>query len=187
LIDMLGKSPYKDKLSDAGLFLRVVADLAKRLPNLIQPHIGDHLAGGGGGTRLASIMNLSPELAPDKLDQVAALPIGGRLLLDPWTSRLELSRAVTPTLKSVREKAPFAVTPLMPNLTYFGPKTAAVTATAVKTPAPAAEVPARAPEPAAPARASETEGPPPAPAAAPAEPPVPGPPPLTPPSASVAH
>jgi hypothetical protein len=184
LIDMLGKSPYKDKLSDAGLFLRVVADLAKRLPNLIQPHIGDHLAGGGGGTRLASIMNLSPELAPDKLDQVAALPIGGRLLLDPWTSRLELSRAVTPTLKSVREKAPFAVTPLMPNLTYFGGRTAAVAAPAGKPPAPAAPAaPVRTPEPAAP-QAPAPEAP--APSAPAAEPTAPEPSP-TPPSASVAR
>jgi hypothetical protein len=172
LIEMLGKSPYKDKLSDAGLFLRVVADLAKRLPNLIQPHIGDHLAGGGGGTRLASIMKLSPELAPDKLDQVAALPIGGRLLLDPWSSRLELSRAVTPTLKSVREKAPFAVTPLMPNLTYFG-------ATAAAAKAPAATPPARAPEAGVPARAPEAEAPLPTPAAEPSV--------IAPPSASVAR
>jgi hypothetical protein len=130
LIEMLGKSPYKDKLAEAGLFLRVVADKQQRLPNLIQPHIGDHLAGGGGGTRLAEIMKLSPELAPEKIDQVAALSIGGRLLLDPWSSRLELSRAVTPTLKSIRENAPFAVTPLIPNLTYIGTATANAAAAA---------------------------------------------------------
>ena len=135
LIEMLGKSPYKDKLADAGLFLRVVADKARRLPNLIQPHIGDHLAGGGGGNRLAVIMSQAPELVEEKLDQVAALPIGARLVIDPWSSRIELSRAVTPTLKSVREKAPFAVTPLMPNLTYFG--SAAKAAAAANTPTPA--------------------------------------------------
>lgn len=135
LVEMLAKSPYKDKLADAGLFLRVVADHAQRLPNLIQPHIGDHLGGGGNAGRLDAIMKLAPELAPESLEQVGALPIGARLVLDPWSSRLELSRAVTPTLKSVREKAPFAVTPLMPNLTYFG-SGAAKAAAAAPDPSP---------------------------------------------------
>lgn len=139
LIEMLGKSPYKDKLGDAGLFLRAVADKSKRLPNLIQPHIGDHLAGGGGGARLAPIMNLAPELAPANLDQVAGLPIGARLVLDPWSSRIELSRAVTPTLKSVRENVPFAVTPLMPNLTYFGSGAAAAAASNAPAAPPASQ------------------------------------------------
>ena len=118
LAEMLNKSPYKDKLTDAGLFLRVVAERARHLPNLIQPHIGDHLADGGQLSRLTALMQQAPELTPGRLDQIPALPLGARLVLDPWSSRLELSRAAAPPLKSVREKVPFAVTPLMPYLTY---------------------------------------------------------------------
>jgi hypothetical protein len=118
VIEMLNKSPYKDKLSDAGLFLRAVAQWARHLPNLIQPHIGDHWADGGQLSRLTGVMQQAPELAPERLDQIPALPLGARLVLDPWSSRLELSRAAAPPLKSVREKVPFAVMPLMPYLTY---------------------------------------------------------------------
>jgi hypothetical protein len=118
VLELLKKSPYASKLTDAGLFLRIVADRAKHLQNLIQPHIGDHLVGQGAPARMSEIMEAAPELDPNKLDQVAALPLGGRLVLDPWTSELELSRAATPELRSVREKVPFAVTPLMPYIRY---------------------------------------------------------------------
>src|SRR6185369_4140186 len=47
VIEILGKSPYREKLGDAGLFLRALADRAKQLPRLIQPHIGDYMAANG--------------------------------------------------------------------------------------------------------------------------------------------
>src|SRR5262249_52452268 len=68
VIELLKKSPYKDKLADAGLFLRAIAAHARQLPNLIQPHIGDHIAGGNQVLRLAELMNRAPALAPERLD-----------------------------------------------------------------------------------------------------------------------
>lgn len=118
VVEMLDVSPYKDSLAEAGLFLRAVAARAKDLPNLIQPHIGDHLADAGRLSRLTTVMEQAPELTPERLDQIPALPLGARLVIDPWSGRLELSRAATPPLKSVREKVPFAVMPLMPFLSY---------------------------------------------------------------------
>ena len=88
VVEYLQKSPYQGKLGKAGLFLRMIASRATQLPNLIQPHIGDHMS-DGGQTRLSELMELAPELAPDSLEQVAALSLGARLVLDPWTSRLE--------------------------------------------------------------------------------------------------
>jgi len=142
VVEMLKKSPYKDKLADAGLFLRMIAARAKQLPNLIQPHIGDHMTDGGQMMRLNELMQQSPELAPDKLDQVAALPLGARLILDPWTSQLVLLRAAAVTASSVREKVPLAVTPLTPFLKY-----AEVATDATATGAAAPSAPARAPNP----------------------------------------
>ena len=51
-------------------------------------------------------------------DQVAALPLGARLVLDPWSSRLELIRAAAQLPGTVREKVPLLVSPLFPYLKY---------------------------------------------------------------------
>ncbi|MBZ5558622.1 MAG: M48 family metalloprotease [Acidobacteriia bacterium] len=116
VVELLSKSPYKDKLADAGLFLRAVAANAKALTNLIQPHMGDFII--EGGQPLGVLMQKAPELAPEKLDQIAALPLGARLVVDPWSDRLELLRTPSVPLTSAREKVPLAITPLMPYIRY---------------------------------------------------------------------
>jgi hypothetical protein len=121
VIELLGKSPYRDKLGDAGLFLRALADRVKALPRLIQPHIGDYMAANGQMTRLADLMQQAPPLMPDSLDQIAALQLGARLVVDPWSGKLALDRSPVVPLMSVREKVPFAVTPLMPVIRYAAP------------------------------------------------------------------
>jgi hypothetical protein len=121
VIELLGKSPYRDKLADAGLFLRTLADRAGQLPHLIQPHIGDFLAANGQMTRLASLMQQAPPLMPDSLEQIAALQLGARLVVDAWSGRLTLDRSPAVPLTSVREKVPLAVTPLMPVIRYAEP------------------------------------------------------------------
>jgi hypothetical protein len=65
------------------------------------------------------LLNAGPALAPDKLDQIAALPIGARLKLDPWSGRVELLKAKPVALLSAREKMPFEVTPFEPFLTRY--------------------------------------------------------------------
>lgn len=119
VVELLRNSPYKDKLADAGLFLRAIVANAKRLPNLIQPHMGDFIV--DAGQPLAVLMQQAPALAPERLDQIAALPLGARLVIDPWTDRVELMRAPAVPLQSAREKVPLAVTPLMPYITYAEP------------------------------------------------------------------
>jgi hypothetical protein len=120
-IELLGKSPYHDKLADAGLFLRTLSEQAKQLPRLIQPHIGDYLAANAQMTRLADLMKQAPPLMKDSLEQIAALQLGARLVVDPWSGRVALDRSPAVPLVSVREKVPFAVTPLMPVIRYAQP------------------------------------------------------------------
>ena len=116
-VELLKNSPYKDKLAQGGLFLKAVAANARILPNLIQSHLGEQLADGKQFQRLGQLMEQAPELAPDSLDQVAALPLGGRVVIDPWTGSLELLRtAVAPT--SAREKVALAIAPLVPYTKY---------------------------------------------------------------------
>jgi hypothetical protein len=118
VIEMLKQSPYKDKLANVGLFLRAIAASAKQLTNLIQPHMGDHIAAGGQLLRLSELVQQSPELAPERLDQIAALPLGARLVVNPWSGRVDLARTPAVPLLSAREKTPLSVTPLMPYITY---------------------------------------------------------------------
>ena len=51
---------------------------------------------------------------------IAALPIGGRVKLDPWNDHLELIKSKPIGTVAEREKMPFEVTPFMPYLTRYG-------------------------------------------------------------------
>jgi hypothetical protein len=115
-VELLKNSPYKDKLSNAGLFLKALQQKAPELPNLIRPHLGNSLA-GSKAMRMATLMEASPALEEKRLDQIAALPLGGRLKVDPWTDRVELSKAKPVALTSAREKMEFEITPVFPYLT----------------------------------------------------------------------
>jgi hypothetical protein len=118
VIEMLKNSPYKDRLAESGLFLRAIAAYSKQLVNLIQPHMGDHIADAGQVLRLTELMDQAPALAPERLDQIGALPLGARLIVDPWSGRVEFMKSAAVPLTSAREKATFAVTPLMPYVKY---------------------------------------------------------------------
>lgn len=118
VIDLLETSPYHDKLAGAGLFLKTIAQSARQLPNLIQPHIGDHVVDGGQIKRFASLVADAPALAPASLDQISALSLGARIVVEPWNDRLVLDKSPAVPLVSIREKMPLAVTPLMPYIRY---------------------------------------------------------------------
>ncbi len=114
-IELLNNSPYKDKLGNAGLFLKAVQARAPELKNLIRAHLGDSLL-NGNATRMSSLMMSSPQFDPKKADQVAALPLGGRVKVDPWSDQLELIKTKPVAITSAAEKMPFEVTPFFPFL-----------------------------------------------------------------------
>ena len=118
-IELLNNSPYKDKLSNAGLFLKAVQARAPQLKNLIRAHLGDSLL-NGDATRMSSLMTASPQFDPKKADQIAALPLGGRVKVDPWTEQLELIKTKPVAITAAADKMPFEVTPFFPFLTRFG-------------------------------------------------------------------
>jgi hypothetical protein len=112
-LQLLKNSPYKDKLGTAGLFLKQLDAQSKNLPALINPHLGNRVY-------LSSVLTSSaPNLDPNKIDQISALPVGARLKLDPWSDHVELVKAKPIPLLSAREKMPFEVTPFMPFLTRY--------------------------------------------------------------------
>lgn len=115
-LELLKNSPYKDKLGSAGLFLKALQQSAPALPNLIRPHLGNSLA-SSKSIRMSVLLASAPQLEPERTDQIAALPLGGRIKLDPWTDQVELAKAKPVALASAREKMPFEITPFFPYLT----------------------------------------------------------------------
>jgi hypothetical protein len=121
-LELLANSPYKDKLTNAGLFLKALQANAPQLKNLIRPHMGNSMA-GGKEMRMSALLNTAPQLELRKTDQIAALPLGGRVKLDPWSNQITLLKTKAVPLESAQEKMPFQVTPFFPYLSRLSGET----------------------------------------------------------------
>ena len=131
---MLKASPYAQKLETAGLFLKALQTRAPQLSALLQAHLGNSIVENGTVTRMAALETSAPALDWNKLDQIAALPLGGRVKLNPWDNKVEMVKAQPVAITSARDKMPFEVTPFFPRLARYnanaptGNVTAATTA-----------------------------------------------------------
>ena len=145
-IEMLKASPYAQKLESAGLFVKALQARAPSLSALLQAHLGNNITENGIVTRMAALATSAPALDWNKLDQIAALPLGGRVKLNPWDDKVEIVKAQPVAITSARDKMPFEVTPFYPRLSRYStasapaattaatPATAATTANATPTP-----------------------------------------------------
>lgn len=118
-IEFLQNSPYKDKLADAGLFLRALESRSKELTALITPEFGTRMAKGDNVLRMSALLQSAPPLKTDDVSQVAALPLGSRIKLDVWDDHVELNKSKPVALLSVRDKMAFEVTPMIPHLARY--------------------------------------------------------------------
>jgi hypothetical protein len=133
-IEMLKASPYAQKLETAGLFIRALQARAPSLSALLQAHLGNNITENGTVTRMAQLATSAPALDWNKLDQIAALPLGGRVKLNPWDDKVEIVKAQPVAITSARDKMPFEVTPFFPRLTrYSAASTPAATTAAGST------------------------------------------------------
>jgi hypothetical protein len=87
------------------------------VPHLIRPLIGNPVADTHKDMRLSGLMELSPELQIRNPEQIAALPLGSRVRMDPWSDQLHMLKAHNVPLLSAKEKLPFEITPFMLHLT----------------------------------------------------------------------
>jgi hypothetical protein len=125
---LLNNSPYKNQLANAALFLTAMETREKQIPNLISPHLGDRVG------VIADLKSSVPADSKQSPQMLAALPIGGRVKLDPWNDKLELIKSKPVGTIAEREKMPFEVTPFMPYLTRFGSEAGKPIAASVATP-----------------------------------------------------
>jgi hypothetical protein len=142
-IQILNNSPYKNQLGNAGLFLQALDARQKEIPNLISGHLGNRVP------QINDLKSTVPVDPKQNSQKIAALPIGGRVKIDPWNDKLELIKSKPVGTVAEREKMPFEVTPFMPYLTRYGsepPKPVAASTTAPQQ----APKPGDAPDPAKP-------------------------------------
>jgi hypothetical protein len=135
-IELLKNSPYAQKLDNVGLFLKALQTRAPQLGALLTTHLGNPLAENGQVTRLSALATLGPALDNNKLDQIAALPLGGRVKINPWDDKAEMVKTAPVAITSARDKMPFEVTPFFPRLARYGagaPAAAPTTAAANST------------------------------------------------------
>jgi hypothetical protein len=118
-VELLKNSPYAQKLDNVGLFLKALQQRAPALGALLTTHLGNPLASGGTVTRLSALATQGPALDNTKLDQIAALPLGGRVKVNPWDNKAEMVKTAPVAITSARDKMPFEVTPFFPRLSRY--------------------------------------------------------------------
>jgi hypothetical protein len=128
-MQLLNNSPYKNQLGNAGLFLAALQSRQKEIPNLISAHLGDRVP------VIADLKTAATGDAKQNSLTITALPIGGRVKLDPWFDKLDLIKSKPIGAIAEREKMPFEVTPFMPYLTRFGSEAAKPIAASAAAPA----------------------------------------------------
>jgi Peptidase family M48 len=114
----LNNSPYRNQLGNAELFLAALQSRQREVPNLISAHLGDLVR------MIADLKTAAPADARQNPQMLAALPIGGRVKLDPWFDKLDLIKSKPIGTIAEHEKMQFGVTPFMPYLTRFGTESA---------------------------------------------------------------
>src|SRR6266853_935001 len=122
-IEIMRASPYQNT-ANAGLFLKSLAGRSSVLPRLLQANLGDQVANSQALARLAEFAASAPALEENKIEQIAALPLGSRVKLNPWDNRIELVKTRPISLLSPREKMPFEATPFALYLTRAEPVSA---------------------------------------------------------------
>ena len=109
------------EVGHGGVVPAAVEERGPALSALLTPHLGNSLTDSKGAVeRMAALMTSAPALDPNKLDQIAALPLGGRVKVNPWDDHVELIKTAPVAITSARDKMPFEVTPFFPRLTRYG-------------------------------------------------------------------
>ncbi len=114
-IELLKKSPYQDQSGIVQAFFEALQNREKDVPNLISPHLGN---------RVPKHWTISSAAAAQQARKTAnatvALPLGGRIKVEPWDDRLLLLKAQPEAAIAEYEKMPFEVAPFLVYLTRQG-------------------------------------------------------------------
>jgi hypothetical protein len=112
--ELLMNSPYKDQLATAQLFLQALQRRSKEIPNLISPHLGDSMPANWSIAPAAASADAPKERSVDApvTASIVALPLGGRIKVDPLSDQLYLLKFKSAGPVPEYEKMPFEITPV---------------------------------------------------------------------------
>lgn len=113
-VELLKKSPYQNQSATAQAFFQALQIRAKQIPNLISPHLGDSVP---KNSTIALAATAQQTAANSSAKTTAALPLGGRIKVDPWDDRLVMLKSKPEGAVAEYEKMPFEVTPFLVYLT----------------------------------------------------------------------
>ena len=113
--ELFSKSPYADKIANVALFVQALQARSAQLPKLMQGRFSNdfassHLVG------MQAVASSPRQLRIQQPDQIAALPLGSRIKLDPWADRIEMLKTKSAPPLTAADKRPFEVSPFFPYL-----------------------------------------------------------------------
>src|SRR6266568_9040449 len=114
-LELFSNSPYSGQLAKAGLFLEALGARSTQLPNLLHARFSNDF----GSSHLVGLQPVpsSPQHRQlDRVDQISALPLGSRIVIDPWSDRIQMLKSQPVRPPSASEKMPFEVSPFFPYL-----------------------------------------------------------------------
>jgi hypothetical protein len=112
-IELLKKSPYQDQSGTVQAFFEALQNREKDVPNLISPHLGNRVP-------THWTISSAAQQARKTTNATVALPLGGRIKVEPWDDRLLLLKAQPEAAIAEYEKMPFEVAPFLVYLTRQG-------------------------------------------------------------------
>jgi hypothetical protein len=110
-LELLKNSPYQGQSGNAQLFLQALKDRSKEIPNLISPHLGDKVPTNWIVAPAAYPAAKPADAKAKPANVIAALPIGGRIKVDPWNDQLRMLKSKPVGALAEDEKRPFQITP----------------------------------------------------------------------------
>jgi hypothetical protein len=103
--ELLKNSPYQEQSGTALLFLQALRSRSKEIPNLMSAHLSNNWITS------STVVSGQPSDTKPTANVIAALPIGGRIKVDPWNDHLTILKAKPVGAVAEDEKKPFQVTP----------------------------------------------------------------------------
>ncbi len=102
---LLRSSPYSEQSDTAQQFLETLKARSRDIPNLVSPHLGDRIPTNWTVTAKAEELDAKPA------HTTGALPLGGRIKVDPWSDQLQMAKARATGTLSEAERMSFQITP----------------------------------------------------------------------------
>ncbi|HEY2545886.1 MAG TPA: M48 family metalloprotease [Candidatus Acidoferrum sp.] len=117
-IELLKNSPYQEQSGATQLFFLALKKWSKEIPNLISPHLGDRVT--TSWAIAYAVFSPQPSNAKPAANVIAALPLGARIKVDPWSDQLRMLKSKPVGSLAEDENMPFQITPFVFYLTRHG-------------------------------------------------------------------